>query len=123
MAHFFSIYVLSVSIARGAGIVLFTVQHNFKHAYASDSKLWDRDTGAIEGTSYLVLPRWLNWFTVDIGYHHIHHLSASRPELPAGGVPRSISELVLERNPREAERCPRRVKSVAEYQSARSMLP
>lgn len=78
-ARFFSIYLLSVSIAGGVGIVLFTVQHNFKHAYASDGKRWDRDTGAIEGTSYLVLPRWLNWFTLNIGYHHIHHLSAGIP--------------------------------------------
>ena len=78
-AHFFSIYTLSVSIAGGAGIVLFTVQHNFEHSYASDNEHWDQDCGAIEGTSYLVLPRWLNWFTVDIGYHHIHHLSASIP--------------------------------------------
>ena len=78
-ARFFSIYILSVSIAGGAGIVLFTVQHNFKHAYASDTERWDHDTGAIEGTSFLVLPRWLNWCTVNIGYHHIHHLSASIP--------------------------------------------
>ena len=77
--RFFTIYLLSVSIAGGLGIVLFTVQHNFEHAYASDSELWDYDTGAIEGTSFLVLPGWLNWFTVNIGYHHIHHLSASIP--------------------------------------------
>ena len=76
---FFCVYVLSVSIAGGAGIVLFTVQHNFNHSYASDNEHWDHDTGAIEGTSFLVLPRWLNWFTVNIGYHHIHHLSASIP--------------------------------------------
>ena len=78
-ATFFCIYVLSVSIAGGAGIVLFTVQHNFDSSYASDDEHWDQDTGAIEGTSFLVLPRWLNWFTVNIGYHHIHHLSASIP--------------------------------------------
>jgi omega-6 fatty acid desaturase (delta-12 desaturase) len=78
-ALFFSIYLLSVSIAGGIGIVLFTVQHNFEHAYATDSKRWDHDTGAIAGTSFLVLPGWLNWFTVNIGYHHIHHLSASIP--------------------------------------------
>jgi len=76
---FFFIYVLTVSIAGGAGIVLFTVQHNFEHSYASDEAHWDYDTGAIEGTSFLILPYWLNWFTVDIGYHHIHHLSASIP--------------------------------------------
>ncbi|MFL6601579.1 MAG: fatty acid desaturase family protein [Steroidobacteraceae bacterium] len=78
-ALFFSIYLLSVSIAGGVGIVLFTVQHNFEHAYATDSERWDHDTGAIEGTSFLLLPSWLNWFTVNIGYHHIHHLSASIP--------------------------------------------
>lgn len=77
--HFFAIYILTVSIAGGAGIVLFTVQHNFEHSYASDSEHWDQDASVIQGTSYLVLPRWLNWFTVDIGYHHIHHLSASIP--------------------------------------------
>jgi omega-6 fatty acid desaturase (delta-12 desaturase) len=78
-ARFFSIYLLSVSFAGAVGIVLFTVQHNFEHSYASDSAHWDIDTGAMQGTSYLVLPRWLNWFTVSIGYHHVHHLSASIP--------------------------------------------
>lgn len=79
IAEFFSIYIISVSFAGGAGVVLFTVQHNFEHAYASDGEHWDHDVGAIEGTSFLVLPRWLNWFTLNIGYHHIHHLSASIP--------------------------------------------
>jgi acyl-lipid omega-6 desaturase (Delta-12 desaturase) len=79
MGRFFYIYLISISIAGGAGIVLFTVQHNFEHSYASDSERWDIDAGAMEGTSCLVLPRWLNWFTVDIAYHHIHHLSASIP--------------------------------------------
>ena len=78
-ARFFSIYLISVSIAGGVGIVLFTVQHNFEHSYASDSADWDLDTGALEGTSFLVLPHWLNWFTVSIGYHHVHHLSAAIP--------------------------------------------
>lgn len=77
--EFFSVYLLSVSLAGGVGIVLFTVQHNFEHSYASNDEHWDVDTGAIEGTSFLVLPRWLDWFTVSIGYHHVHHLSASIP--------------------------------------------
>lgn len=76
---FFTIYLLTVSIAGGAGIVLFTVQHNFEHSYASDNDNWNYYTGSIEGTSFLILPRWLNWFTVDIAYHHIHHLSSSIP--------------------------------------------
>jgi len=76
---FFLVYVLTVSVAGGLGIVLFTVQHNFEHAYATDCANWDYDTGAIKGTSFLVLPAWLNWFTANIGYHHIHHLSSSIP--------------------------------------------
>ena len=78
-ALFFAIYVFSVSIAGGAGILLFTVQHNFEHSYASANEGWDYDTGAIDGTSFLILPGWLNWVTADIGYHHVHHLSANIP--------------------------------------------
>ncbi len=78
-ALYFTVYLLSVSIAGGLGIVLFTVQHNFEHSYATGCATWDYDTGAIEGTSFLVLPGWLNFFTANIGYHHIHHLSSSIP--------------------------------------------
>jgi omega-6 fatty acid desaturase (delta-12 desaturase) len=78
-ALFFTVYLISVSLAGGAGIALFTVQHNFEHAYAADSERWDYDTGAIDGTSFLILPDWLNWFTANIAYHHIHHLSAKIP--------------------------------------------
>src|SRR5271169_1874515 len=45
---FFTVYLVSASLAAGAGIVLFTVQHNFEHSYASDGKHWDCDAGAIE---------------------------------------------------------------------------
>ena len=76
---FFTIYLISTSLAGGAGVVLFTVQHNFRHSYASDTRHWDYERGAIEGTSFLVLPRWLNWFTANIAYHHVHHLSSKIP--------------------------------------------
>jgi acyl-lipid omega-6 desaturase (Delta-12 desaturase) len=76
---FFTIYLVSLSLAGGAGIVLFAVQHNFEHSHATSSENWDYDTGAIEGTSFLILPRWLNWFTANIAYHHVHHLSSKIP--------------------------------------------
>ena len=76
---FFVCYIVSLSLAGGAGILLFTVQHNFEHAYASHSERWDYHTAVIEGTSFLTLPRWVNWFTANIAYHHVHHLSASIP--------------------------------------------
>ena len=72
-------HIVSLSLAGGAGILLFTVQHNFEHAYASHNAHWDYHAAVIEGTSFLALPRWANWFTANIAYHHIHHLSASIP--------------------------------------------
>ena len=72
-------YLVSGSLAGAFGIVLFSVQHNFDHAYASANKDWDRDEANLHGTSFLVLPGWLNWFTADVAYHHVHHLCASVP--------------------------------------------
>ena len=78
-ALFFSVYLVSLSLAGGAGLVIFTVQHNFEHSYATDAEGWDPDAAAIQGTSFLVLPGWLGWFTANIAYHHIHHLSSRIP--------------------------------------------
>jgi omega-6 fatty acid desaturase (delta-12 desaturase) len=78
-ALFFSVYLISVSLAGAAGIVLFTVQHNFEHSYAGNNEDWDYDIAAIHGSSFLILPRWLNWVTANIAYHHIHHLSSRIP--------------------------------------------
>lgn len=78
-ALFFLCCVISGSLAGGYGIVLFTVQHNFEHAYASADAGWCRDEAALHGTSFLVLPRWLNWITADAAYHHVHHLCAGVP--------------------------------------------
>ena len=76
---FMACYTVSMALAGGAGILLFTVQHNFEDSYASHDEGWDSTTAALKGTSFLVLPRWLNWFTVNIAYHHVHHLSSRIP--------------------------------------------
>jgi omega-6 fatty acid desaturase (delta-12 desaturase) len=76
---FFAGYVVSLSLAGGAAIVLFTVQHNFEHSYASGDEGWNGNAAVLHGTSFLLLPGWLNWFTADIAYHHIHHLCAGIP--------------------------------------------
>lgn len=76
---FATVYATSIAMAGWAGILIFTVQHNFEHSYASSDAGWNYNDAAMDGTSFLVLPRWLNWFTANIGYHHIHHLSARIP--------------------------------------------
>jgi omega-6 fatty acid desaturase (delta-12 desaturase) len=74
-----TIHITSLSVAGGVGIMLFTVQHNFEDSYADNSDTWSLDQGAMTGTSFLVLPGWMNWFTANIGFHHVHHLSAAIP--------------------------------------------
>lgn len=73
------LYGCIIAIAGGLGILLFSVQHYFEDAYAQDTAHNDLGRAALEGTSYLVLPPLLNWFTADIAYHHVHHLSAAIP--------------------------------------------
>jgi omega-6 fatty acid desaturase (delta-12 desaturase) len=74
-----TVFIVSLSVAGGVGIMLFTVQHNFEDSYADNNDTWSLDQGAMTGTSFLVLPGWMNWFTANIGFHHVHHLSAAIP--------------------------------------------
>jgi len=61
------------------GVWLFYVQHNFDGAYWQRHDKWDYFKAALEGSSFYKLPRLLQWFTGNIGFHHIHHLS---PKIP-----------------------------------------
>ena len=73
------LYVPGFYVAGAVGIWLFYVQHQFEEAYWERNKTWDYATAAITGSSYLRLPAVLNWFTGNIGLHHVHHLG---PKIP-----------------------------------------
>jgi acyl-lipid omega-6 desaturase (Delta-12 desaturase) len=66
-------------IAGSVGVWLFYVQHQFEGAYWERSDRWDYVTAALHGSSFYKLPRLLQWFTGNIGFHHIHHLSPGIP--------------------------------------------
>jgi acyl-lipid omega-6 desaturase (Delta-12 desaturase) len=66
-------------LAGSAGIWLFYVQHQFEDTYWQDSEEWSYDDAALRGSSFLRLPQPLQFFTGNIGYHHVHHLSARIP--------------------------------------------
>lgn len=68
-----------VTLAATAGVWLFYVQHQFENGYWARAKEWDFFRMAIEGSSFYSLPRILQWFAGNIGYHHVHHLS---PRIP-----------------------------------------
>ena len=73
------IYLPAYYLATMAGVWLFYVQHQFEDAYWESHENWDYATAAVQGSSYLRLPRVLQWFTGSIGLHHVHHLG---PRIP-----------------------------------------
>ncbi|MFO7652342.1 MAG: fatty acid desaturase [Candidatus Krumholzibacteriia bacterium] len=68
-----------VALSGAAGIWLFYVQHQFEGAYWSRRADWDYVSAAVEGSSFYRLPRLLQWFSGNIGFHHVHHLNARVP--------------------------------------------
>ncbi len=76
---FWSIYSITLSCSATIFIWIFFVQHIFEESYAHKTAGWDYVLGAVKGSSYLELPVVLRWFTANIGYHNIHHLSSKIP--------------------------------------------
>jgi acyl-lipid omega-6 desaturase (Delta-12 desaturase) len=66
-------------LAGSAGIWLFYVQHQFEDTLWERNGEWSYLDAALQGSSYLKLPRILQFFTGSIGLHHVHHLNAKIP--------------------------------------------
>lgn len=66
-------------VAGAAGVWMFYVQHQFEGAYWERGNDWDYTAAALQGSSFYKLPRVLQWFSGNIGFHHVHHLS---PRIP-----------------------------------------
>lgn len=66
-------------ISSSTGMWIFYVQHQFEDTYWNSGDNWNYAQAAINGSSYFKLPKVLQWFTGNIGFHHIHHLS---PKIP-----------------------------------------
>jgi omega-6 fatty acid desaturase (delta-12 desaturase) len=73
------IQVTVMMVAGASGVWLFYLQHQFEDAYWERSENWDYNDAALRGSSFYKLPRVLQWFSGNIGFHHIHHLS---PRIP-----------------------------------------
>jgi len=79
------IQLVVVAVAASAGVWLFYVQHQFEGVYWERGENWDYVTAALKGSSFYRLPRVLQWFSGNIGFHHIHHLS---PRIPNYYLPK-----------------------------------
>jgi acyl-lipid omega-6 desaturase (Delta-12 desaturase) len=61
------------------GVGLFAVQHRFEESLWARQPKWCFADAALRGSSYLKLPRILQWFTGNIGFHNVHHLAPRVP--------------------------------------------
>ncbi len=76
---FLIVWAPSAILAGSVGIWLFYVQHQFEDAYWQGAADWSYSEAALRGSSYLKLPRVLQFFTGNIGLHHVHHLNSRIP--------------------------------------------
>lgn len=68
-----------IALASSIGVWLFYVQHQYENMYWERHENWDFASAALYGSSFYKLPKVMQWFTGNIGFHHIHHLS---PRIP-----------------------------------------
>ncbi|HUR45899.1 MAG TPA: fatty acid desaturase [Candidatus Saccharimonadales bacterium] len=76
---FLLLQIIAAGVAYSAGVWLFYVQHQFEGVYWGRGDSWDYTAAALQGSSFYKLPKILQWFSGNIGFHHIHHLS---PRIP-----------------------------------------
>ena len=78
------VYLPMIGLAGVIGVWLFYMQHQFEDAYWRRDGEWQYGEAAMEGASYLRMPAVLQWFTGNIGFHHVHHLD---PRIPYYHLP------------------------------------
>jgi omega-6 fatty acid desaturase (delta-12 desaturase) len=79
IAAYVMIQLIVMMVAGAAGVWLFYVQHQFEDVYWERGENWSYTAAALQGSSFYKLPGVLQWFSGNIGFHHIHHLS---PRIP-----------------------------------------
>jgi omega-6 fatty acid desaturase (delta-12 desaturase) len=72
-------YLPVMIIASWIGNWLFYVQHQFQTTHWERDDDWNFHAAAISGSSYFKLPPILQWFSGNIGLHHVHHLCSRIP--------------------------------------------
>jgi omega-6 fatty acid desaturase (delta-12 desaturase) len=83
-------------IAFAMGSYLFYCQHNFPGAVFAENQDWAYDQAAIASTSFMKMNPLLQWFTGNIGFHHVHHLNS---RIPFYRLPEAMKEIPEMHNP------------------------
>ena len=105
---FFAV-LLPMTLASALGSYLFFAQHSFKRMHIISPESWTYYRATLESSSYMRLNKLMQWFTGNIGYHHIHHLNVRIPfyRLPEAmlAVPELQSPVTTSMAPREIRDC------------------
>lgn len=76
---FLTVYVPIVCISAWVGGWMFFIQHQFENTFWAHAKDWSINKAAVLGSTYFVLPKILQWFSGNIGFHHLHHICGVIP--------------------------------------------
>jgi omega-6 fatty acid desaturase (delta-12 desaturase) len=105
----FFVVLLPMLIASALGSYLFFAQHSFKRMHIISPEAWTFYRAALESSSYMRLNKILQWFSGNIGYHHIHHLNVRIPfyRLPEAmaAIPELQSPVTTTLSPRDIIAC------------------
>ncbi|HEX5041519.1 MAG TPA: fatty acid desaturase [Candidatus Polarisedimenticolaceae bacterium] len=86
------LHLAMLAAAASVGSWLFYVQHQFEDTYWAEKGRWQFESAALQGSSYYRLPRLLQWFSGNIGFHHVHHYSARIPNYHLERAHKSVPE-------------------------------
>ena len=105
----FFVVLLPMTIASTLGSYLFFAQHSFKRMYIYSPEAWTFYRAALKSSSYMHLNKVMQWFTGNIGFHHIHHLNVRIPfyRLPEvmDAIPELQSPVTTTLSPRDIRDC------------------
>ncbi len=87
------IFLPTTLLAAAAGVWLFYVQHQFEETNWDPEADWQLHEAALHGSSYYRMPAVLQWFSANIGIHHVHHLYSRIPFYRLPEVIRDHKEL------------------------------
>ena len=105
----FFVVLLPMTIASALGSYLFFAQHSFKRMHILSTEAWTYYRAAMESSSFMQLNKLMQWFTGNIGFHHIHHLNVRIPfyRLPEvmDAIPELQSPVTTTLSPRDIRDC------------------
>lgn len=102
----FLVVLLPMSIASALGGYLFFAQHSYKRMIILSPESWTYYRAALESSSYMQLNKVMQWFTGNIGYHHIHHLNV---KIPFYRLPEAMAAIPELQSPETTSLAPREI--------------